>query len=149
MHKYFPILFQIILVTDCSTGIGPTSLQHGLQEYTKSEQWNTDADRSFSLLKSSDFPLPFRFNGRLHVACVANPNEPSTQSALPLFQRLIDINDNGGELYVPDAALSFKSVESMFQRLGEQFYHPFMGTLKCGHLQSTVQLFPPPEPYKK
>lgn len=71
---------QVILVTDGSVGVGPGSLKHSLQ--TCSARESTE----------SKFPLPFTFPCKLHVLCVANPNDPDLKTALPLYQQLINLN---------------------------------------------------------
>lgn len=55
---------QIILVTDGSTGLGPTSLKESLSTLNQRTP-------------SNQFPLPFAFPAKLHVVCIAPPNEPN------------------------------------------------------------------------
>lgn len=46
-------------------------------------------------------------------------------------------------ILVPDQ-LSESSVTTMFQKLAEEMYASFRGTLKCGNLESKVVLSPAP-----
>ncbi|XP_071105029.1 integrator complex subunit 14-like [Haliotis cracherodii] len=124
---------QIILITDGNCGIGQGSLKESLQSKTADDK----------------FPLPFPFPCKLHVVCVANPNDPDLQSSLPLYQKLIDMNNEGGEIFIPESNMTMKSVEQMFQKLGETFYAPYFGTIQCGNLKCSVQLLPSPEPLSR
>ncbi|XP_061163483.1 integrator complex subunit 14-like [Saccostrea echinata] len=126
---------QVILVTDGRTGIGQRSLKNSLETWNQRE--NGD----------EKFPLPFKFPCKLHIMIISSPNDPDIKSSLPLFEKLIEINGQGGELCVPDNTLTLQSVEAMFTRIQEKFYQPYNGTLKCGNFKCSVQLFPPPDPY--
>lgn len=128
---------QVILVTDGNSGIGTGSVKHSLQTYN--QRSSTDAK----------FPLPFPFPAKLHILCIASPGDPDMKMSLPLFQKLVDINDQGGEVYVPDGPLTLKSVQEMFQTFAEKTYMPFLATLQCGNLKCPVQLHPRPEPYDR
>lgn len=55
--------FQIVLVTDGSTGLGAYSLQTCLSTSNR-----RPADHKF--------PVPFTFPGKLHVVCITTPNDP-------------------------------------------------------------------------
>ncbi|KAK7115448.1 integrator complex subunit 14-like [Littorina saxatilis] len=128
---------QVIVVTDGSCGMGQGSLKHSLQTYNQRD--STD----------SKFPLPFPFPAKLHILCISNPGDSDLKASLPLYQKLIDINDQGGEVYSPDSPLSFKTVEEMFQSFAEKTYTPFHAMLQCGNFKCPVQLHPRPEPYDK
>ncbi|CAG5114553.1 unnamed protein product [Candidula unifasciata] len=60
---------------------------------------------------------------------------------------VLDVGEQGGELFTLDGPISFKSVEDAFIRLAEKYYSPFCGTLSCGNFVCPVHLFPKPEPY--
>ena len=78
----YHILFrQVILVTDGSSGMGQGSLKHSLQTYSQ----DTGAN--------AKFPLPFPFPAKLHILCISNPGDHDLKAALPLYQKLIDINN--------------------------------------------------------
>ncbi|KAK3098993.1 hypothetical protein FSP39_025008 [Pinctada imbricata] len=128
---------QVILITDGSVGYGQKSLKHSL------ETW----DQRDPTVIEDKFPLPFRFPSNLHVVVVGNPNDADVKTAIPLYEKLIEINGQGGELFLPDSNLSLKSVQTMFMRLAEKYYKPYTGALKCGHFKCPIQLFPPPEKY--
>lgn len=129
---------QILLVTDGSTGIGSSSLKSTIEKYLSVKD-NEDPT----------FPLPFPFPCKLHVICISNPSSPSLQVSLPLYQKLIDINAGGGQVFVPEGPLSFKTVMQMFLKISDLYYKPFIGNLRCGNLVSNVSLSPPPEPFSK
>ena len=127
---------QVILVTDGKTGIGHKSLRNSL------ETW--DQRESSGEVK---FPLPFKFPCKLHIMLISNPNDPDLKNSLPLFEKLIEINGQGGEVCLPENSLTLQSVEAMFTRLQENNFKPYNGVLKCGNFRCPVQLFPPPDPY--
>ncbi|KAK0051696.1 von Willebrand factor A domain-containing protein 9 [Biomphalaria pfeifferi] len=128
---------QVILITDGSLGVGVGSLKHSLE--------TMNARKSVE----EKFPLPFPFPCKLHIVCIANPNDPDVRSALPYYQKLINVGNQGGEIFLLDGAISFKSVEETFNRLAEKYYNPYCGTLLCGNFNCAVQLFPKPEPFVK
>lgn len=113
------------------------------------EHLKSDIERHYTVtekgIDDSTFPLPFPFPCKLHILCIANSTDPSLQTALPIYQKLIDISGGGGQVFVPEGALNFKSVQAMFMKLAEIYYKPFHGTLHCGTLTSNVCLSPPPE----
>ncbi|CAL1538840.1 unnamed protein product [Lymnaea stagnalis] len=124
---------QVILITDGSLGIGVGSLKKSLETINMRQS------------VEEKFPLPFPFPCKLHIVCIGNPNDPDVRNALPYYQRLIDVGDQGGEIFTLDGAISFKSVEDTFNRLAEKYYNPFCGNLTCGNFSCAIQLFPKPE----
>jgi len=126
---------QVILVTDGSLGVGAGSLKQSLQ--TAESRRSTD----------ERFPLPFPFPCKLHVVCIGNPNSPDVRNALPYYQKLIDIGEQGGELFTLDGPITFKSISDVFTRLSEKYYNTFCSNLVCGNFNCPVQLFPRPEPF--
>ncbi|XP_022335197.2 integrator complex subunit 14-like [Crassostrea virginica] len=127
---------QVILVTDGKTGIGHKSLRNSLETWDQRESSGEDK-----------FPLPFKFPCKLHIMLISNPNDPDLKNSLPLFEKLIEINGQGGEVCLPENSLTLQSVEAMFTRLQENNFKPYNGVLKCGNFRCPVQLFPPPDPY--
>ncbi|XP_013403665.1 integrator complex subunit 14 [Lingula anatina] len=127
---------QVILVTDGSTGIGSGSLKHSLQ---------TLHDRT----ADDTFPLPFQFPCKLHVVPIVNQSEANLQTTLNMYQKLIDLNNQGGQLFLPEGALSLKSVQTCFTKMAEQCFTPLYAVLQCGHLQCNVQVYPLPQPYHR
>ncbi|XP_076067871.1 integrator complex subunit 14 isoform X2 [Oratosquilla oratoria] len=126
---------QVVLITDGSGRSGPLSLKHSLASSSQSRE-----------SQSEQFPLPFPFPSKLNIVCIAGPNEPGLQVALPMYQRLIELNGEGN-IFVPEGNLSFKSVGSMFERLIESNFCSYQGQLHCGNLSSPITLSPPPQPY--
>lgn len=127
---------QIILITDGNIGIGSTSLKYALEKY-----YSKDVESHDKLL-----PLPFPFPCKLHVVCISDVIH---QHNVSLYQKLIDIGGGGGQVFVPEGQLSFKSVQQIFHKLTEMYYKPFQGNLYCGNLKSLVSLSPAPESYSK
>lgn len=133
---------QVILITDGCSGVGPGSLSHSLQKYQKRESSKNGNEKS-------NFPLPFSVPCKLNVMCIAPASDTNLQISLSLFQKLIDINGHGGDIYIPEGALSIKSVQQMFQKFAGDVFSPFVVSLNCGHLKCSVQLYPPPGPQHK
>ncbi|XP_064474266.1 integrator complex subunit 14-like [Ornithodoros turicata] len=125
---------QVILITDGSLGVGSASLHK--------------AHGSLSANEDS-FPLPLPFQSKLHVVCLANPGSPTLKTSLPFYQRLVDLNGGGGQVFSPEGPLTLKNVQQLFLSLAETYYASFHGVLRCGNLSSNVILCPPPEPFHK
>ena len=121
---------QVILVTDGRTGLGQGSLKDLIDGRRTS---NSD----------QPFPFPLPFPCKIHVVCIATPNELAGD--LMLFQKLCDLAGAGGSVYTPDMPLSVQSVQNAFTRLAQTHYVSYEGVLSCGHLQSRVVLSPPPD----
>nr|CAD7575802.1 unnamed protein product [Timema californicum] len=127
---------QVILVTDGHVDFGPLSLKDSLSNVPHHDG-------------SSQFPLPFLFPGKLSVMCLATPQEPSLHQVLPLYRRLVEMAGANGGVFTPEGSLTLKSVQAMFQKMAETNFAPFVGTLKCGNLESRVVLSPAPQTYYK
>ncbi|XP_064619116.1 integrator complex subunit 14-like [Lineus longissimus] len=138
---------QIILVTDGCTGYGAGSVQHGIQEFATFDSRVVGKDEHISLHRRTDFPLPFPFPSKIQIVCLANQNDPLLVTAIPQYQKLIDINGGGGEVYTVEGNLSLKSVQQTFMKVAEDNFKAFHGQLHCGQLECRVQLFPPPDSY--
>lgn len=107
------------------------------------------------------FPVPFSFPAKLHIVCITNATDPNFVKCMfelptkvsylhfafpakPLYQRLIDLSGYDGSILVPDNLQNELGVTSLFQKLAEDMYTLFKGTLKCGNLESKVILSPAP-----
>ncbi|XP_053601555.1 integrator complex subunit 14 [Plodia interpunctella] len=123
---------QIILVTDGSCGVGSI----GRNRITQA------------------LPLPPSYPARIHVLPVVSPHDSCLQQAMPLYQKIVDLAVNTtsgsnlsitrGAIFCPEQ-LSLSGTISTMTRLCEQHYQEFWCTLKCGQLESRVQLFPAPQ----
>lgn len=133
---------QVILITDGCSGVGPGSLSHSLQKYQRKESSKNGTEKI-------NFPLPFTAPCKLNIMCISPASDPNLQTSLSHFQKLIDINGHGGEIYIPEGPLSIKSVQQMFQKFAEDVFTPYVVSLNCGHLKCSVQLYPPPEPQQR
>ncbi|KAK2143093.1 hypothetical protein LSH36_878g01004 [Paralvinella palmiformis] len=128
---------QILLISDGSTGVGQGCLRESLLSIPRPSSGDD------KLL------IPFSFTCKLHILCIAPPNEQSLNKSLPLYRKLIDISGGRGEIFLPEKQLTKASVLDLFSRVTEKYYAPFLGTLKCGDLKCNMQLFPAPEPFEK
>ncbi|XP_044744686.1 integrator complex subunit 14-like isoform X3 [Coccinella septempunctata] len=126
---------QIVLVTDGSVGVGPLSLKGSLANLHQRTA-------------SNNFPVPFSFPAKLHIVCITPPTDPCYQKSKPLYQKLIDLSGYDGSISVPDQ-LSEAGVTTLFQKLAENIYTSFNGTLKCGNLKSKIMLYPAPVHHTK
>ncbi|XP_052794374.1 integrator complex subunit 14-like [Mya arenaria] len=130
---------QVILVTDGSTGVGAGSLQQLVEAWEQPED-HTDTVRC---------PLPFPFKSTLSVVCIANPADPQVKKSVNLYERLINLNQKGGEVFLPEGVLDLPSMAELFTRVAEKYYTPYKGLLTCGHLKCNITLHPAPEPCEK
>lgn len=69
--------------------------------------------------------------------------QATTFSAKSLLQRLIDMSGYDGTVLVPEQ-LNETSVNTLFEKLADDMYVSFKGTLKCGNLESKILLSPAP-----
>lgn len=116
---------ELILVTDGHSGIGDGSLR---------EVFNSIDNRK----PDGKFPIPFSFPCHLSTICLSNEVKDKQY-----FEKLIELNYKKGDIYIPES-LSTNSVSKCFTRLLNARYCKFEATLKCGHFQSDILLFPPP-----
>ncbi|CAG5017763.1 unnamed protein product [Parnassius apollo] len=129
----YQTLVQTILITDGSCGAGAIGRNRIIQA----------------------LPLPPSFPSKIHVLPIVSPHDSSLQHAMPLYQKIVDLagntannstgSINRGAIYCPDQ-LSVSGVVSTMNKLCEQQYQEFWCTLKCGKLETRVQLFPAPQP---
>lgn len=54
------------------------------------------------------------------------------------------MSGNDGSILVPDNIQTESTVTGLFQKLVEEMYTTFKGTLKCGNLESKIILSPAP-----
>ena len=145
---------HVILVTDGNATINAHLMANG----------NRTEDLTDEDMDELNLPLPFPFPSKLHIVCLTTLNDPSFQTSLPFFSKLIAINSgnniqepiavnhmySGGQIWVPEGnSLSFKSVQNMFLKLAETNYKPFKGRLHCGQLSSPIALYPKLENYSQ
>lgn len=116
---------ELVLVTDGCSGIGDGSLR---------EAFNGISTRN----PENRFPIPFSFPCHLNILCLSNDTRDKQY-----FEKLIDLNDKKGELFIPES-LSLNAISKCFQRLLNTRYSKCEALLKCGHFQSQIVLFPPP-----
>ena len=124
----------MVLVTDGNVGVGEGSLKNSLNKYMSKEE---DLEGSF--------PIPFPC--KLYVMCVASKEESIFQQSLPHYQKLVDINKGGGEVFVPEPELTSDNVQAMFKQMAHKCFSPFEADLHCGKLDCAVNIFPAPEHY--
>ena len=140
IYQSLMYIFQVILVTDGNPGFGEGSLKKSLQNYSQQTE-HQSAEESF--------PLPFQFPCKLHIMCLAPSSDKSLDTSLPLYEKLIEINKDRGQIFAPDGNLNVKSVEQMFKSLSEKHFMPLHGSLNCGNLKCGVHIFPAPDPYDR
>lgn len=137
---YTPV--ELILVTDGQTGVGEGSLK---------DLFNTTKQQD-----KSKFPVPFSFPCHFSIVTlspsstlpsngVGNHDLTTTtrDTSKAHFEQLIEMNYKKGDLYVPET-ITVGGVSKCFNRILNTRYCVFETTLKCGHFQSGVTLFPPP-----
>ena len=121
---------NIILVTDGRVGVGPGSLKESLKN---------------AKIDDGEFPLPFSFPSNLSIVCIGDPTaDESFTENINCYRELIKLNNNNGEIYIPERPLSNSHVEQVFQKIIKAHYEVYAGTLFCGNLNSRVTLLPFP-----
>lgn len=118
---------QIVVVTDGSPGVRYQDASHHKQV------------------------LAIPFSCQLNVMCVATREELMPLSSPPRnsMQRLCKmLNITPSEVFVPGGTLNAESVRGAFRELARASFMPFVSVLKCGHLQSKVNLTPSPAMYR-
>ena len=121
---------NLILVTDGRVGTGSCSLKESLRKQKASE---------------SDFPLPFNFPCNLSVVCLSDSrfDENFTEN-MNCYKELINLNNNNGEIYIPEIPLTELHIEHVFKKIIQLHYEGYEGLLTCGNLKSSITLSPSP-----
>jgi len=118
---------NLILITDGASGTGDGSLKESLS--------------SINNRKTDDpFPLPFAFPCNLSIVCLSRDKMKTNQK---LFEELITLNDNKGEIYFPDV-LNEASVQQCFNQVINLHYSSFECSIKCGQMESDITFYPKP-----
>ncbi len=143
------------MFTDCGIGFGSTSLSNAIT--------------SIKLAKTTKDPsqvsiLPFSYTSKLSFVCLGSTEDPYFQTAIKLYQELLDVSGQKGFLFVPKrksdvdyvkkdekttvtSPLSGQSVNDMILKMCETNYKQFEAVLKCGgyfKLESAINIWPPP-----
>lgn len=88
------------------------------------------------------------FSCKLNVVCIATHDEllaSSSSSSQSCLQRLCETADiTPSEAFFPTGTLNTESVKGAFKQLAKACFQPYMGTLKCGHLNTRISLTPSP-----
>lgn len=149
---------QVLVFTDCGIGFGPKSLR------TTIATLRNQRDTNGTVGTPTTMCLPFTFTSKLSFMCIGQPEDPYFRGALVLFQELLDVSGQKGELFVPadigsgdnntcsDAtkklpSLSASVLRKLVTRMCETNYKPFEAMLKCGgyaRLECAVSIWPPP-----
>ncbi|KAG5677460.1 hypothetical protein PVAND_007218 [Polypedilum vanderplanki] len=138
---------QIIIVTDAGIGFGKNSL--------KSLILNGGSSTSTNGVNAQDpNPLPLPFPSKISIMCIGNDDDIGFKYGINLYQQLLDINKQKGQLFVPKLSenkiLNERAVVKMFKQMCETNYKPFEAVLNMGSyfkFESPVFLFPEPFPY--
>lgn len=149
------------MFTDGGIGFGGTSLK------------TTIANLKLNKSKTENRPdcLPFSQSSKLSFICLNSPSDPYTQFALTLYQELLDVSGQNGQIFVPksiddhmmtdvakkedrtEANLMIahgQIVHELIVKVCDSNYKQFEAVLVCGgyiKLESPVIIWPPPLPY--
>lgn len=136
---------QVIVFTDCGIGFGQTSIRTTIASLRSGK---SDAIQT-------SMCLPFTFNSKLSFVCIAQPEEAYVRQAISLYQELLDVSGQNGELFVSKPSqgkekpmiLGDEMIRDLVNRLCEANYKPFSAVLKCGayaKLECGVSIWPKP-----
>lgn len=141
---------QVLVFTDCGIGFGQTSLRSTIATLRKHKE-------ATEIVDTPTMCLPFTFASKLSFMCLGQPEDPYFCSALALYQELLDVSGQKGELFVPAEIVVQQSAErsslagivfrNLVTRMCETNYKPFEAMLKCGgyaRLECAVSIWPPP-----
>jgi len=103
--------------------------------------------------------LTFQFPSKLHVVCIGPTNTSSMQSAVTFFNSIITTYGMDGSICktsTPNATqenqvhfpeqMTVRSINRVFQKIGDSCYKTWKGQIHCGNLWSPITLFPHLEP---
>lgn len=126
-------------MTDLGTGIGKTSLKNLIN--------------GSGVAPHETLPLPLALPSKFSVMCLGNPDLECFKYGMNLYQQLLDVSKQKGQLFVPrvsDKQLNERCIVKMFKQMCEVNYKPFEAVLNMGayfKLESPVSLFPEPIPF--
>ncbi|XP_058460146.1 integrator complex subunit 14 [Malaya genurostris] len=157
---------QIIFLTDCGIGLGPSSLKNtiiNLQNY-KAQSSSTGVKVPLSENQWVGFSYP----SKLTFMCLGNITDTTFKFGTKLYQQLLDVSGQNGQIFIPKLKslsiedpigddndesgkqLNRKCIQGMFERMCEQNYKQFEATLRCGgyfRLEGAISIWPAPLPY--
>lgn len=148
-------LTKVLVFTDCGIGFGSTSLANAINTIKLSK---TKKDPSQEII------LPFSYTCKLSFVCLGSTEDLYFQTAVKLYQELLDVSGQKGFLFIPKrksdvdyvkkdekttatSPLSVQSVNDMILKMCETNYKQFEALLKCGgyfKLESPINIWPPP-----
>lgn len=157
---------QIIFLTDCGVGMGPSSLKN-----TVINLQNFKAQSSSSGVKvplSENQWVGFSYPSKLTFVGLGNPADTAFKFGTKLYQQLLDVSGQNGQVFIPKLKslsiedpiddgdelgcryLTRKSVQELVENMCEQNYKQFEATLRCGgyfRLDGGITIWPAPLPY--
>lgn len=113
---------------------------------------------------SQESILPFSYTCKLSFICLGSTEDPYFQTAIKLYQELLDVSGQKGFLFVPKrksdvdyvkkdekitntSPLTAQSTNDLILKMCETNYKQFEAVLKCGgyfKLESVINIWPPP-----
>lgn len=121
---------QLVVVTDGSEGVGAGAVLRSVS-----------GPRT-----AATFPLPGPAPAPLDIICLASADDPALLTSLPLYQRFVELNGQGG-VHVPQGKLSRQSTTELMKEVVQNQFSPYRGVLQCGSLATPITLAPPPQAY--
>lgn len=108
--------------------------------------------------------LPFSYTSKLSFICLGSTEDPYFQTAVKLYQELLDVSGQKGFLFIPkrksdvdyvkkeektaaSSPLSVQSITDLIAKMCETNFKQFEAVLKCGgyfKLESLINIWPPP-----
>lgn len=165
--------------THCGVGLGATSLQNTISTLiTQNASKVPSSSSSSNMLKpqfllnetSSENWIPFSGLSKLSFICLGSTAEPYFQTAIELYQQLLDVSGQKGQLFVAhiesESSKVIKStyngdamvfpttnqwkneiITRLIDDMCETNYKPFEAILNCGEyhkLESPIIIWPSP-----
>lgn len=157
---------QVLTITDCGIGLGSTSLKNTIANIQTSKLHHGPA---------TEVPiLPFSYPSKLNFLCLGNLSDSYFKKAYALYQQLLDVSGQKGQLYLPKPVddkkdesdknetgfqesatssvtmFSRHALNDMVDEMCDMNYKQFEAVLKCGSyykLECPIMIWPPPLPY--
>ncbi|XP_055608266.1 integrator complex subunit 14 [Uranotaenia lowii] len=161
---------QIIFVTDCGVGMGPSSLKNTIINLQNCKVQAGPAGVGGLKIPVSDNQwVGFSYPSKLTFMCLGNLADLSFKFGTKLYQQLLDVSGQNGQIFIPKLKslsiedpiveegddsggrqMNRRCIQDIFENMCEQNYKQFEATLRCGgyfRLEGAIIIWPAPLPY--
>lgn len=184
-HFPLPFVQQVLVFTHCGLGLGPTSVPQLIEDLkakallnanSKPNHTTSSPQKTIAIDAASNCDwIPFSDASKLSFICLGHTNDTYFQQALKVYQKLLDVSGQHGQLFIAtgDSSETTKSkssknvhgsdangqlptivqwksdiVPKLIDRVCESNYKRFEAVLKCGgyhKLEAAIIIWPSPK----